>query len=106
MLEKVVENWTSRLDYIRARRGSHMPEIIFKIKFVFAPRCRGVSAKRSAKLNDEELRELNDLEETWMDWPKSTVDELTDSFLDSRRKSILQKLFEKFNDYNLREEDN
>ncbi|GFV54683.1 ammonium transporter Rh type B [Trichonephila clavipes] len=31
MLEKVTENWTSRLDYIRASRGSHMPEIIFKI---------------------------------------------------------------------------
>ncbi|GFT58674.1 transposable element Tc3 transposase [Trichonephila clavipes] len=28
MLEKVIENWTSRLDYIRASRGSHMPEII------------------------------------------------------------------------------
>ncbi|GFS93181.1 uncharacterized protein TNCV_1051851 [Trichonephila clavipes] len=32
MLEKVIENWTSRLDYIRASRGSPMPEIIFKIK--------------------------------------------------------------------------
>ncbi|GFX29645.1 hypothetical protein TNCV_4777171 [Trichonephila clavipes] len=31
MLEKVIENWTSRLNYIRASRGSHMPEIIFKI---------------------------------------------------------------------------
>ncbi|GFU68321.1 retrovirus-related Pol polyprotein from transposon 17.6 [Trichonephila clavipes] len=31
MLEKVIENWTSRLDCIRASRGSHMPEIIFKI---------------------------------------------------------------------------
>ncbi|GFV32110.1 hypothetical protein TNCV_1673991 [Trichonephila clavipes] len=31
MLEKVIENWTSRLDYIRASRGSHMPEIIFRI---------------------------------------------------------------------------
>ncbi|GFV95616.1 transposable element Tc3 transposase [Trichonephila clavipes] len=31
MLEKVIENWTSRLDYIRASRGSHMPEIIFKL---------------------------------------------------------------------------
>ncbi|GFX97267.1 retrovirus-related Pol polyprotein from transposon opus [Trichonephila clavipes] len=30
-LEKVIENWTSRLDYIRASRGSPMPEIIFKI---------------------------------------------------------------------------
>ncbi|GFT92285.1 hypothetical protein TNCV_319471, partial [Trichonephila clavipes] len=26
MLEKVIENWTSRLDYIRASRGSHMPK--------------------------------------------------------------------------------
>ncbi|GFT18744.1 hypothetical protein TNCV_2277321 [Trichonephila clavipes] len=29
MLEKVIEYWTPRLDYIRASRGSHMPEIIF-----------------------------------------------------------------------------
>ncbi|GFV71703.1 hypothetical protein TNCV_3534911 [Trichonephila clavipes] len=32
MLEKVIENWTSRLDYIRASRGSPMPEIIFKMQ--------------------------------------------------------------------------
>ncbi|GFV38192.1 uncharacterized protein TNCV_710151 [Trichonephila clavipes] len=31
MLEKVIENWTSRFDYIRASRGSPMPEIIFKM---------------------------------------------------------------------------
>ncbi|GFX86830.1 transposable element Tc3 transposase [Trichonephila clavipes] len=31
MLEKVIENWTSRLDYIRTIRGSPMPEIIFKM---------------------------------------------------------------------------
>ncbi|GFU70511.1 transposable element Tcb1 transposase [Trichonephila clavipes] len=31
MLEKVIENLTSRLDYILANRGSQMPEIIFKI---------------------------------------------------------------------------
>ncbi|GFT52233.1 uncharacterized protein TNCV_2530941 [Trichonephila clavipes] len=31
LLEKVIENWTSRLDYIRANRVSPMPEIIFKI---------------------------------------------------------------------------
>ncbi|GFT74701.1 hypothetical protein TNCV_562541 [Trichonephila clavipes] len=31
MLEKVIENWTSRLDYIRASRGIPMPEVIFKI---------------------------------------------------------------------------
>ncbi|GFU18790.1 hypothetical protein TNCV_1085361 [Trichonephila clavipes] len=28
---KVIENWTSRLDYIRASRGSPTPEIIFKM---------------------------------------------------------------------------
>ncbi|GFW36608.1 hypothetical protein TNCV_1956081 [Trichonephila clavipes] len=31
MLEKVIENWTSRLDYIQASRSSPMPEIIFKM---------------------------------------------------------------------------
>ncbi|GFX30239.1 DUF4817 domain-containing protein [Trichonephila clavipes] len=31
MLEKVIENWTSRLDYIRASRGNPMAEIIFKM---------------------------------------------------------------------------
>ncbi|GFV29608.1 uncharacterized protein TNCV_329741 [Trichonephila clavipes] len=31
VLEKVIEKWTSRLDYIRASRVSHMPEIIFKM---------------------------------------------------------------------------
>ncbi|GFU88553.1 hypothetical protein TNCV_4442301 [Trichonephila clavipes] len=31
MLEKVIENWTSRLDFIRASCGSPMPEIIFKM---------------------------------------------------------------------------
>ncbi|GFU26569.1 uncharacterized protein TNCV_1837021 [Trichonephila clavipes] len=35
MLEKVIENWTSRLDYIRASRGSPMPEIIFKIDIIY-----------------------------------------------------------------------
>ncbi|GFV73353.1 DUF4817 domain-containing protein [Trichonephila clavipes] len=31
MLEKVIENWTSRFDNIRASRVSPMPEIIFKM---------------------------------------------------------------------------
>ncbi|GFT27174.1 transposable element Tc3 transposase [Trichonephila clavipes] len=31
MLEKAIENWTSRLDYTQASRGSPMPEIIFKM---------------------------------------------------------------------------
>ncbi|GFW38846.1 uncharacterized protein TNCV_3882131 [Trichonephila clavipes] len=36
MLEKFIENWTSRLDYFRVSRGSHMPEIIFKIENAMA----------------------------------------------------------------------
>ncbi|GFW52599.1 hypothetical protein TNCV_405271 [Trichonephila clavipes] len=36
MLEKVIENWTPRLDYIRGSRGSPMPEIIFKIENAMA----------------------------------------------------------------------
>ncbi|GFW42438.1 heat shock 70kDa protein 8 [Trichonephila clavipes] len=31
MLAKVIANWTSRLDYTRASRGSPIPEIIFKM---------------------------------------------------------------------------
>ncbi|GFY20006.1 uncharacterized protein TNCV_2146991 [Trichonephila clavipes] len=31
MLEKVFENWTSRLDYTRSSRGSPMPEIIVEM---------------------------------------------------------------------------
>ena len=31
MLEEMIENWTSRLDYVRANRGGLMPEIIFKL---------------------------------------------------------------------------
>ncbi|GFW23578.1 hypothetical protein TNCV_4091211 [Trichonephila clavipes] len=30
MLEKVIENWTSRLDYIRASRSSHMQKSYLK----------------------------------------------------------------------------
>ncbi|GFS87729.1 uncharacterized protein TNCV_4213631 [Trichonephila clavipes] len=32
MLEKVIENWKTRLKYIRASCGNPMPEIIFKMK--------------------------------------------------------------------------
>ncbi|GFW29941.1 hypothetical protein TNCV_4999811 [Trichonephila clavipes] len=32
MLEKLIENWMPRLDYIRASRGSPMPEILFKME--------------------------------------------------------------------------
>ncbi|GFT02392.1 DUF4817 domain-containing protein [Trichonephila clavipes] len=46
MLEKVIENWTSRLDYIRASRGSHMPETIFKM---YSPRDYNAFSKRPAR---------------------------------------------------------
>ncbi|GFW76420.1 hypothetical protein TNCV_1581991 [Trichonephila clavipes] len=47
MLEKVIENWTSRLDYIRASRGSRMPDIIFKIAANRVPAPRVLSANDS-----------------------------------------------------------
>ncbi|GFT42749.1 DUF4817 domain-containing protein [Trichonephila clavipes] len=46
MLEKVIENWTSRLDYIRASRGSPMPEIIFKMQCHKRTAIRGFSSGR------------------------------------------------------------
>ncbi|GFX84556.1 transposable element Tc3 transposase [Trichonephila clavipes] len=49
MLEKVIENWTSRLDYIR---GSPMPDIIFKMqchKIIFRIK------KNSCQSNDTSL---------------------------------------------------
>ncbi|GFX43364.1 transposable element Tcb2 transposase [Trichonephila clavipes] len=49
MLEKVIENWTSRLDYIRASRGSHMPEIIFKIGTVHSDASREAVDQRARK---------------------------------------------------------
>ncbi|GFX17778.1 uncharacterized protein TNCV_475781 [Trichonephila clavipes] len=48
MLEKVIENWTSRLDYIRASHGSPMPDIIFKIVDVLAVSKTTIMRKRSA----------------------------------------------------------
>ncbi|GFW89713.1 DUF4817 domain-containing protein [Trichonephila clavipes] len=45
MLEKVIENWTSRLDYIRASRGSPMPEIIFKISKLLGIEPRTINFK-------------------------------------------------------------
>ncbi|GFU02918.1 transposable element Tcb2 transposase [Trichonephila clavipes] len=47
MLEKFFENRTSRLDYIRANRGSHMPEIIFKIEAGWSNRRIGRHLGRS-----------------------------------------------------------
>ncbi|GFX92844.1 putative LOC100569746 [Trichonephila clavipes] len=56
MLEKVIENWTSRLDYIRASRGSPMPEIIFKM----------IMRSQNDSRDIEEYREEEEMEEK--DW--------------------------------------
>ncbi|GFW37362.1 hypothetical protein TNCV_859691 [Trichonephila clavipes] len=63
MLERVIENWTSRLDYIRASRGSPMPEIIFKndnILLYDDPRPRDALETRQilAELGQEVLARL------------------------------------------------
>ncbi|GFW08118.1 hypothetical protein TNCV_2978851 [Trichonephila clavipes] len=62
MLEKVIENWTSRLDYIRASRGSPMPEIIFKIEVkrflqLYKGKLNSGFLKRKSQLNAGCLRE-------------------------------------------------
>ncbi|GFS51228.1 hypothetical protein TNCV_3533081 [Trichonephila clavipes] len=51
MLEKVIENWTSRLDYIRASRGSPMPEIIFQMD-VLRHGSTGPGASASTRLGE------------------------------------------------------
>ncbi|GFX96961.1 uncharacterized protein TNCV_1996931 [Trichonephila clavipes] len=66
MLEKVIENWTSRLDYIRASHGSPMPEIIFKSKYakldnflIYATSSSCASASSSnARELDEQILEV------------------------------------------------
>ncbi|GFY06082.1 uncharacterized protein TNCV_3107611 [Trichonephila clavipes] len=60
MLEKVIKNWTSRLDYIRASRGSPMPEIIFKISIPFkkTPFIKGIDGCDS----DDEVTVTKDVD--------------------------------------------
>ncbi|GFY21286.1 putative transposable element [Trichonephila clavipes] len=48
MLEKVIENWMSRLDYIRASRGSNMPELDLTKRFRKAELRRLEQAEREA----------------------------------------------------------
>ncbi|GFX33972.1 transposable element Tcb2 transposase [Trichonephila clavipes] len=71
MLEKVIENWTSRLDYIRASRGSPMPEIIFKMSsnLHWCAKIKDEVEKLAYQLNEEAertdrpIRRLSKLEE-------------------------------------------
>ncbi|GFX11595.1 uncharacterized protein TNCV_5141701 [Trichonephila clavipes] len=64
MLEKVIENWTSRLDYIRASHGSPMPEIIFKMHSSSQPSSpseKGTEENESEGSNVELLSPVQDL---------------------------------------------
>ncbi|GFX15252.1 putative LOC100569746 [Trichonephila clavipes] len=58
MLEKVIENWTSRLDYIRASRGSPMPEIIVKM---WIPIAAGNFHPRGRHLTSDDTNMYQDL---------------------------------------------
>ncbi|GFV21514.1 reverse transcriptase domain-containing protein [Trichonephila clavipes] len=86
MLEKVIENWTSRLDYIRASRGSPMPEIIFKIEKISdlgkidSLGIKDLSEKKSKlELQDLALKHfentvfLFDYEKVFVDWEKEGI---------------------------------
>ncbi|GFS60494.1 putative DD41D transposase [Trichonephila clavipes] len=57
MLEKVIENWTSRLDYIRASRGSPMPEILFKMRK--KAKNQATSIKKSVQTKNMRLPNLS-----------------------------------------------
>ncbi|GFS71122.1 hypothetical protein TNCV_5049231 [Trichonephila clavipes] len=62
MLEKVIENWTSRLDYIRASRGSPMTEIIFKsysLLIIYLPQDYLSNKKNSCQSNHTLLLYFN-----------------------------------------------
>ncbi|GFV53628.1 hypothetical protein TNCV_2643471 [Trichonephila clavipes] len=70
MLEKVIENWTSRLDYIRTSRGSPMREIIFKIiSGKEIARRIAVKITPSCCLS-EKWRIINLLDDIWMLLPE------------------------------------
>ncbi|GFV35683.1 putative DD41D transposase [Trichonephila clavipes] len=77
MLEKVIENWTSRLDYIRASRGNPMPEIIFKI-YLDGNRCRRFSGFQM--LNYDEIT-------TSVQTESDPVDDETDEDEDNNKSS-------------------
>ncbi|GFY26919.1 hypothetical protein TNCV_930601 [Trichonephila clavipes] len=79
MLEKVIENWTSRLDNIRASSGSHMPEIIFKIFQLgrhvalnagdarkFPGRGRNLPVTNQVNKEDDQVSQLKS-------WPRTAV---------------------------------
>ncbi|GFW88791.1 uncharacterized protein TNCV_4972841 [Trichonephila clavipes] len=93
MLKKVIENWTSRLDYIRASRGSPMPEIIFKIRVISSdskecdprtPRCLPPS---SNLLKRAKTREIN----TWYPIPRHRI------LFDTRKNSRGGRFASNFN---------
>ncbi|GFV89669.1 hypothetical protein TNCV_1576421 [Trichonephila clavipes] len=83
MLEKVIENWTSSLDYIRASRGSPMPEIIFKI--ARGHRTTPLSGKDDIK---DVPSELGNGVKGWMKHPKIYC-----SRPDAQKGTPIQRLF-------------
>ncbi|GFW00679.1 pleckstrin homology domain-containing family G member 1 [Trichonephila clavipes] len=73
MLEKVIENWTSRLDYIRASCGSHMPEIGY---------LKHISNAEEAQVSHKYLKDLFSNIEDIYTFNRLFVDELEACGLD------------------------
>ncbi|GFV42431.1 uncharacterized protein TNCV_3646671 [Trichonephila clavipes] len=86
MLEKVIENWTSRLDYIRASRGSPMPEIIFKIRSRRWFAVRGILYKGTLARNSLSRRHQR-IEEADISTPVA-VDQHGDNYLEEAVRSF------------------
>ncbi|GFV63717.1 uncharacterized protein TNCV_2012561 [Trichonephila clavipes] len=77
---EVIENWMSRLDYIRTSRGSHMPEIIFKmycLKIIFrikkySCQSNSVSSFRRATVSFDRGINCNSLAKLFRSRPRLT----------------------------------
>ncbi|GFV90684.1 putative DD41D transposase [Trichonephila clavipes] len=65
LLEKVIENWTSRLDNILASRGSPMPEIIYKIGPIIGRKTAGWLTRRVAGQVDRSECAVRNCWEQW-----------------------------------------
>ncbi|GFX18386.1 uncharacterized protein TNCV_4306871 [Trichonephila clavipes] len=93
ILEKVIENWTSGLDYIRASRGSPMPEIIFKIgsTFFLQPRFGTAGLLAVPKIEEVEKSTFStdaDVQEAVCKWIRSEPE----SFIMDEMKKWIKRL--------------
>ncbi|GFV21044.1 transposable element Tcb1 transposase [Trichonephila clavipes] len=77
MLEKVIENWTSRLDYIRGSRGSPMPEIIFKSRLINTTNER-MLVQRHEDTENNSIEDENDIQDISSELDNEAFDQVSE----------------------------